>query len=489
MNATWSNKRRSSGFELPTMASPPDSPSSSSSLGPELEHMDISPQEQKCITRMKRAFQAEMAKRRNEGRDFTSFFGPFALLRALRGQDGNADAAIAWVNGLFANAPGWDFDRLVLDMTAKLDAAEDGVPQDTMLPYASEVGSYIRAIFTAPVPGPEGGPVNYIPLIRFNKRAIYKDLEWGHFVRYMHGATVLRVLECNRLSIKLGKPVQVLTVFDLSGCGMAELVCPKFDMSYSKDVASFQTSVAAEIFGPVYLLNTPKFVTDLYWVLFRFLPERFRNKIRLVKGDGLEDEDFVKLAGGREQLEAMLAFRNEVCTGGQAGGEDEDLLRLARRSSLAQSVDVQPGQRVSWSVEVVGGRLDQPLGDSDVRFSVRGLWTAAQDVPLRPPRGEEQHKRLVSSLEAMRPEVLLPERRVRASQGVYTGSQQVQRPGIVTLTLSNRHSLLRGKALRFVLHVRDDNELQDTSVVRAKDPIAGRPTNGTHGGRGWCCTW
>lgn len=448
----------------------------------------ITPQEEVVLSHIRRRFTRELAKRHAEGRDYPCFFGQFALARVLRGNDGDLDAAVAWLHDFLAKAKGWNLDALVSEMTAKLDASPNGVPADTMLPYAREVAIYIRAIFTAPDPTPDGGPVNYIPLARFNKRAIYSNMEWSHFVRYMHGATVLRVIECDRLSVASNRAVQVVTVIDLAGCGITDLVCPKFDLAYSRDISSFQTQVAAEIFGPVYILNTPRFVMDLYWVLFRLLPERFRRKIHLVQGTGLEDPDFVHLVGGEGQLRRMLAFRSEMSTEAVAAPASRSEESIARRRSFSYSVDVLPGQRIRWSFEVLRAPGDALLGDSDLSFSVRGLWTAKPDEADKPspPGAEERHRSLIELLRRARPEGLVNKRRVPASKGKVTGSHLVTSPGVVTLTWSNGHSLARGKVVRYTVQISEGANGEDTlqlpGITRIKEPQPGDEPNGM-----WCC--
>lgn len=446
-----------------------------------LPELLITPAEEKLVNKLRRSLCRQLLERQQSGREHSCLFGQFALTRALRGNDGDSIATLHWMRVLLDKAPAWDLDKLVSEMHRRLDASPDGKPLDTMLPHAGEVSRYIRAIFTAPETTPDGDPVNYIPLVLFDKRAIYTKMKWHHFVRYMHGATVLRIIECERLTVVQKRAVKVVTVIDLAGCGFSELVCPKFDLAYSRDVASFQTEVAAEIFGPIYVLNTPKFVMDLYWVLFRVLPERFRKKMRLVQGNGLEDPDFVRLVGGEAQLRALLAFREEV----QAGEAAEDAptceeVRIARRGCCEVSLDVREGQRVRWSFEVLPGAGDALLGVSDVLFGVRGLWTGeSKEAPEAP---EERYQRLFRLLREARPEVVLAQSRVAASAGKVSGSCLADRPGVVTLAWGNGHSLARSKAVRYEVKVeggsRQEEATEEPRAPRGRPRAPGGPSSG-----------
>jgi len=409
----------------------------------------ITVEEEVLIEQIRKRFKEELHRREAAGTAPASFFGQFALVRALRGNEGNLAETEKWFEAFLKKADESGLAELAAEMAQKLESSDTGWPSDTMLPYANEVAGYIRAVFTAPKPTPEGGPVNYIPLVRFNKRAIYNSLEWSHFVRYMHGATVLRVIECDRLSIAKNKPVQVVTIFDLSGCSLADLVCPKFDLAYTRDVSPFQMQVAAEIFGPTYLLNTPKFVLDLYWALFRLIPDKFRSKLHLMQKDGLDDPDFIHLVGGKDQLQWMLSMRNMEAEPEEAQ-EPSFQQNIGRRGSFVHSVDVMPGQRLDWSFEVLHGTFDNLLGDSDVGFSARAVWTAEGEAAAA---GAAHHHQLVVLLGRMQPEVLVPHQRVAASNGQVRGSHVVKRPGVITLHWSNRHSLARSKALRCCVHV------------------------------------
>merc|ERR1719161_46901 len=143
-------------------------------------------------------------------------------------------------------------------------------------------------VFTAKELTPAGDVVNYISLAQFSKSAVLAG--WWKFARYMHGATALRMVECDQLSRKQGRMVKVVTLVDLQGCTVSGLV-----WLLVSDIARFQEQVAADLFGTVFVLNASRLLALLFGMI---VPVRLRQRVRVICGDGLLDADFVQSVGG-----------------------------------------------------------------------------------------------------------------------------------------------------------------------------------------------
>lgn len=452
-----------------------------------LEDHLATPQEAQLIRRLRSHVTCELATRRAQGRCHDCLFGDFALLRVLRGNDGNLVAAHAWLQRCIGKVDECNLDELVMAMAAELDDASSGMPSDSMLPYQGEVNRYMRALFTAPKQTPRGDVVNYFPLCRFDKRALLENLEWSHFVRYMQGATILRMVECDRLTRQQGRIVKVVTLVDMAECTLATLSCPRFDLAYARDVGHFQESVAAEVFGTIYVLNTPGFVIRLFGVFSSFLPERFRQKLHLIRGNGFEDDDFVQLVGGPEQLREMLALRSVFSNVNPQSEDGLTDLHLAQKQyvmsgrEFTYSMAILPGQHVRWAFRLLAGSADRLLGESDIQFAATVFWTATEAAgPLQ--IHPYSHKMLLNRMLNRSQEALVKPEMVTVSQGEVKGELTACRPGVLFLRWSNRHSYLRGKLLRFQFEVVNSTEESIAAPV-CSPSILIKAKNGVHGSR------
>lgn len=355
------------------------------------------------------------------------------MLRVLRGNDNELEKSAVWLARCLQKVADCDLDDMVFAMSKSLDECSTVTPLDAMLPYHSEIKEFVGAIFTAQKLTPAGDLVNYISFARFDMWKLTKCVEWQHWVKYMHGATIMRMVECDRQSRLQGRLVRVVTIIDVAECTLGMFNCMKFHRDHSRDLGSFQESVAAEIFGQVVVLNAPWVLKKLVAGLMHFLPERFRQKLKLVNGDGTDDPDFIRLVGGDAQLRQLLAVRESIFQTGPRGMRPE-LQMIPRRGVFVHSLDVLPGQQLLWEFEVLPGHGDGLLGASDAAFSADALWTDMAGA-----------KRLVESapLEALR--------RVSVAHGKVRGSFEVARPGVIFLRWSNAHGPLRRKTVRFAV--------------------------------------
>ncbi|CAK0801125.1 unnamed protein product [Prorocentrum cordatum] len=309
--------------------------------------------ERLLLAQLREHFADDLQRRTAEGRAHSCCFGDLALTRVLRGNDGDLAKATAWLARFLQRWDACDLDTMLRHLVQEWDRVGSPIPLDSMLPYYGEVQHFVRAVFTAPKPSPQGDLINYISLARFEMAEMIDKLEWEHWVQYMYGATVMRMIECDRQSRAQGRLVKAITLIDVGGVSVSMLNCPQWHKQNHRDIGTFQEHIAAEVFGEVCILNTPWLVMRLYDVVSVFIPERFRRKVRLLRGDGTDDPAFVALAGGIDQLRQLLAVRHSLFESPPHAGVAERSLFSTRRvatvsagQEFALSVDVAPGQHM-----------------------------------------------------------------------------------------------------------------------------------------------
>jgi len=419
-------------------------------------------EEKAAIKKLALHFKGELDARRSQGTFHECLFGEVALTRVFRGNDADDEMSRKWLKRCLEKVKSHQLDSLIKEMSAKLDRTGTGTPLDKDLPGHEDVKEFVRAMFTAPELTPNGDLVNYISFVHFDMWKLMQELDWETWVSYVKGATLMRMIECERQSRKQhGRMVRVVTIMDVAGLSFSKLNCPAFHWKHSRDLASLQESVSAEIFGPVYVLNCPSRVQTLIQIFTKMLPARFSRKINLVEGDGLDDDEFVKLVGGRGQLKHMLALREALFNDGiRPKPIQRDItLTIGRGQDLVRSIDVQAGQRIDWEFQVKPGR-DVQLGESDIQFSVSAYWTSEADPAtyhrqVRKQLGAENSRTAIAEN--------LCQRRIRVSDGRVSGGKTAASPGVIWLRWSNTHSRFRGKTLRLKI---------TTEVVEEKDKPA-----------------
>lgn len=433
-------------------------------------------QEKETIQRLRKELDQEIQCRRRSNLEHDCLFGDVALARVLRGNDNDFGMSVKWLKRCVEKVRTSNLDTMIKDMSTALDKSATSTPLDSMLPHHAECKDFVRALFSAPEHTPRGDLVNYISFAHFDMWAIMSELEWSHWVKYMQGATILRMLECERESRKQKRMVRVITIMDVGGLYLSKLNCPPFHWKHNRDLASFQESIAAEIFGPVYILNAPSMVQSLIRTVIRMIPKRFAKKVRLVEGDGTDNPEFIKLVGGLGQLKQMLALREAMFTDGVRIRPLSATRGIARGEAFVHSVDVQPGDRLSWEFHVKPG-FDS-LGESDLRFSA---WAFHTDDGAAADYHRHVAERLNGKKKDDFKEWLVKEKRIRVSDGKIHGGYTAARPGVIWLRWSNLHSKCRGKVLRFkvttevVEEERKPEQLAQKNgspKSKAKEPVA-----------------
>lgn len=444
-----------------------------------------SPEERRLVAELRARFARELGERRAKGNDHPCLFGDIALLRVLRGNGNDLEQASSWFSRCLCTVDAAELDGVVEAMSRELDEAQTLTPLDSMLPHHEDIKQHVRAVFSAPQTSPSGDLINYISFARFDMWAMMRCMKWRHWVEYMHGATVMRMIECDRQSRAQGRLVRVVTIIDVAGCSFGMFNCPQWHVAHSRDLGSFQERVAAEIFGPVVLLNAPWLVQQVFAGALRFVPERFRHKVRLVNGDGLDDADFVKMAGGEAQLRQLLSVKDSIFDEEEDPQAPSQLVQalIPRRQAFERSLDVSPGQVVEWEFEVLPGAVDTRLGESDVAFSVFAFWKA----PDSEQSSSEQLAKLLLSCPVW--ERITHQESIGASRGRIRGCWRATRPGVLRISWSNLHSRLRSKIVKYSVRVAEVKQATPapasapatTKTWLHPDPLA--QLRGLHG----CC--
>merc|ERR1719343_1165839 len=177
------------------------------------------------------------------------------------------------------------------------------------------------------------------------------------------------------------------------------------------------------------------------------LPQRFSRKLKIMKGDGVDDPAFARLVGGEGQLKQLLRLREGLFSG-DAGKvtKKRGARAVAPGEVFVHSLDIRPGERVTWDFAVLRGWADSQLGESDVRFRVDAFWN--------PVEASTHHRQVFESLQAgSGRECLRSEERIGSSRGRVQGGHTASRSGVVWLRWSNAHSRLRSKVVRFDVRV------------------------------------
>lgn len=411
--------------------------------------------------------------------------GDVALLRVLRGNGNDLEHATAWMKRCLLKVQESELEKMLAEMSRALDEAQTMRPLDTMLPHYDVLKEYVRAIFTAPKLTPSGDLVNYISLAHFDMWALMKCVTWQHWVKYMHGATAMRMVEVDRQSRLQGRLVRVVTIIDVADCKLGMFTCPQFHRNHSRDLGSFQESVAAEIFGQVVLLNAPWLVQKLCGTLMHLIPERFRHKFRVVDGDGTDNPDFVRAVGGLDQLRQLLAVRESMFhaePGLDLSVAKPEVHMVRRRQVHVESLDVLPGQRLEWTAAVLPGSGDLLMGASDLLFSIDAIWTG--EVGDSAPRLAQL---AAKGTAAFRAAVLRRPERLVCSSGEVSGSLAMPRPGVVFLRWSNAHGPVRRKALRVSVALTWPSPTSQApgDALSAASPRRPPPPRSP----GWCACW
>jgi len=153
---------------------------------------------------------------------------------------------------------------------------------------------------------------------------------------------VLLAIHCERLSRLQQRLVRCILIADIFNCTLDTLFVRHFDRDNEDDVNGFNKSMFADIMGPVHVVNPSWKISALGSLMKRVGPERFTKKIFFQRGDGLADAEFVKLVGGRAQLETLYASRVGLVdehAAARAGGEEAEAAADVLFDGLASEVE------------------------------------------------------------------------------------------------------------------------------------------------------
>lgn len=280
-------------------------------------------EEKEQISKLRSAYQEEFAKREAEGRDHSCFFSELALARVLRGNDGDLEQAKKWYGTFLEKATLYNVDDMIADLSKKLDESGSDLYSTAILPHYEEVEPFFNITLSAPELTPKGDVVQYVPMVDFDKRGIVEEVNWNHWVEFNRSIFILRCLQCDRLSRKQGRMVRCYTIADVQDCSMDTMFYGPFDRDHEDDCNRFVREIAAEIMGPLYVVNPSWKISSLYSIVSRFAPAKFAKKIQFQRGDTFSDPEFLSLFGGREQLEKLYATRKGLTLARAAEEEGE----------------------------------------------------------------------------------------------------------------------------------------------------------------------
>jgi len=297
--------------------------------------------ELELVGQLRARFSEPLAKRDAEGLTWPCFFGDMALTRVVRGNEGSLEAAATWFERFLAKFQEYQVDDLVVEMTKRLNES-GGRGANALLSGREEVEKHFGMIYAAPKLSSKGDIVTYVPMVDINKPAIIENISWDCFVQYMRSATILHVLDCDRLSEAQGRVVKVVMVVDLAGVSMTSLSNSKFDEVYDRDIARFQEELCAENMGNIYIVNAPWWVVKLFNLFSRFIPEKLTRKFYFVDGDGTADEDFLELIGGIACLQQMFSTRVGSSTDPNDVEGEHD---ISAGRVYERIIDAKPGQK------------------------------------------------------------------------------------------------------------------------------------------------
>jgi len=267
-------------------------------------------------------FEEEFSRREAEGRAHPCFFGDVALVRILRGNEDNVEQATRWFKDFLDVADRSKVDQLVADASKILDEAPSLDSIVDLLPYADEVRKYFR-IYTAPSLAPSGDVVQYIPVVDLDKRGLYEEMDWSHWIAFCKAFVIMRCVQCERLSRSQGRLVQCITVVDIQDCSFDTMFYKPFDRD-QVEVQQFARSICAEVFGPLHIFNASWTISTLLSVVKRLMPRKLVDKLNFHRGEILQDEQLCTSLGGKEQLEKLLASREGLALQrAKEDGEDE----------------------------------------------------------------------------------------------------------------------------------------------------------------------
>lgn len=411
------------------------------SIGSDQSDAMPTPEELALIGQLHEKFAEDFDKRKAEGRDHSCCFGDLALVRVFRGNDGDFDRTAAWYARFLETYEAEGVESLIVEMTKRLDKA--GRASNDILLFNDDLKEYASAIFSLPQLAPTGDAVTYVPVINTDKRTLVDKGLFKTYTSFMRSALILRMIDLDRLSRSQQRIVKVASIFDLAGCSLGWLSCPRFDKEFDQNVGKFSESTGAELYGTFHVINAPWFITKIFRVIQRYIPEKLRKRIFFIEGSPAKDADFMQLVGGPAQYQQMLKFRADFAGVSDKPSGDQE---VPRRQIFERCVEVIVGQPISWSFQVLKGTGDLLMGISDIEFEVVAFWSMEEEAT--PEEGSPATPATPQGLEG---EHLVEPVRVSATDGEQKGSIEPSRPGLVVIRWSNAHSMMRGKTIRFAV--------------------------------------
>lgn len=268
-----------------------------------------SSEELELIGKLRSEFEAEFKRREAEGLDHPCLFGEIALLRVLRGNDGDLEKSIAWFRSFLEGVQTYEVDALVRNMTARLDESGSDFGHVSMLPHYEVVEKCFRVVVTAPQLSQKGDVVQYIPAVDFDKQGIVEEMDWKHWVEFMRSLMVLQCIVCDRQSRLQKRVVRLAVLVDVYDSPLDKLGYGPYDRDHNQDIDKFVKEILAELVDKVYVVNASWRMSTVFNLLSRFVPEKFTKKVQVQSDNGTVDTAFAELMGGQEQLEALYATR------------------------------------------------------------------------------------------------------------------------------------------------------------------------------------
>lgn len=423
-------------------------------------------EEQKLIDRLRCEFKSEFEQREAEGRAWPFLFGDIALTRILRGNCGSFKAAKKWFSRFLEKMNEHGVDNMIPDVIETFNENGSKFTKLSQLPGFDAIKPYFRATPCAVRSTPSGDPISYIPLVDLDRQGILDNVNWEQWVKFMRCMVLIRAMHVDHQTRLQGRLVRLVNLWDLNGFTLTSLKMPAFNQRHQNDVSKFMQSITIEVLGPQYVLNAPWILYKTINLFFNFLPVEFTNKFTVFNTDGLGETNFVEVVGGKTQLQQLLATRVGLCIGN--ADENSGDADIGRGVTFEKVQDVQAGQRITWTFEVVGG-WDRMFGVSDVEFSVRfvSVPDTAEGVAAAASADDDSEK-------VVRPLM------VAAGDGEVNGSYLATSDGFVMLQWSNEHSTYRRKSIKYNFEISRDEpckiESSDDLEVSTDEPSSISPS-------------
>jgi hypothetical protein len=304
----------------------------------------------------------------------------------------------------------------------------------------------------------DNGPFVIIRPGKSNSSALYDNLSFDelHMLHYAYREHAFR--QCDRETRSSRKIVKQLLIFDMNGVSFSDMTDRRGQKVFepvSKNCANYYPQLQSKFV----MINAPSWIAVIFSLMKRIMPARNFAKVGFCPAKGTDkpgaDASKCPFASKFLDLSKLPKF---------LGGEmDEKELPGLLTGALLDDPENSPDKnRDGWKDMSISRRSKKtvdlmiPAGDITVQWRVNvasyGIKLHAELLKLDQPEVVLQNFRQAAS----------DEEKIKAENGVGSGSWVCKSPGLLRVTFDNSYSMIRGKSLRYKLDIcADDAEVKE----------------------------